>query len=196
MMRLRSYARSLAMERGTCAALSWLRHKGGIWLAFTGRANHRCSLAGEERAQATVEMAVVVPVLLVLALIAYNIMLFVAATARFDRIAPDIVAAHAVSPSGEGDGSADDGVSVIESQIEGAMAGYDVEIEVTCTEGGASSGDDLLTLIGGLRTYRCSMRMRPWPSSLSIAGVDLGAPVSLAHHRDVTVDPWRPGVVM
>ena len=196
MMRLQSYARSLAMERGTCAALSWLRHKGGIWLAFTGRANHRCSLAGEERAQATVEMAFVVPVLLVLALIVYNILLFVAATARFDRIAPDIVAAHAVSPSGEGDGSADDGVSVIESQIEGAMAGYDVEIEVTCTEGGASSGDDLLTLIGGLRTYRCSMRMRPWPSSLSIAGVDLGAPVALAHHRDVTVDPWRPGVVM
>ena len=192
MMRLRSHSRSLAMERGTCAALSWLRHKGGIWLAFTGRANHRCSLAREERAQATVEMAVVVPVLLVLALIVYNIMLFVAATARFDRIA----AAHAVSPSGEGDGSADDGVSVIESQIEGAMAGYDVKIEVTCTEGGASSGDDLLTLIGGLRTYRCSMRMRPWPSSLSIAGVDLGAPVALAHHRDVTVDPWRPGVVM
>ena len=195
-MRMRSYARSLAMERGTCAALSWLRHKGGIWLAFRGRANHRRSLAREERAQATVEMAVVVPVLLVLALIVYNIMLFVAATARFDRIAPDIVAAHAVSPSGESNGPADDGVGVIESQIEGAMAGYDVEIEVTCTEGGASSGDDLLTLIGGLRTYRCSMRMRPWPSSLSIAGVDLGAPVALAHHRDVTVDPWRPGVVM
>lgn len=196
MMRSRSHTRSLEMARGKCAALSWLRHKGGIWLAFTGRANHRCSLVGEERAQATVEMAVVVPVLLVLALIVYNIMLFVAATARFDRIAPDIVAAHAVSPSGESDGSTDDSVGVIESQIEGAMAGYDVEIEVTCTEGGASSGDDLLTLIGGLRTYRCSMRMRPWPSSLSIAGVDLGAPVALAHPRNVTVDPWRPGVVM
>lgn len=196
MMRSRSHTRSLEMARGKCTALSWLRHKGGIWLAFTGRANHRCSLVGEERAQVTVEMAVVVPVLLVLALIVYNIMLFVAATARFDRIAPDIVAAHAVSPSGESDGSTDDSVGVIESQIEGALAGYDVEIEVTCTEGGASSGDDLLTLIGGLRTYRCSMRMRPWPSSLSIAGVDLGAPVALAHHRDVTVDPWRPGVVM
>ena len=196
MMCSRSHTRSLEMARGKRAALSWLRHKGGIWLAFTGRASHRCSLAGEERAQATVEMAVVIPVLLVLALIVYNIMLFVAATARFDRIAPDIVAAHAVSPSGESDGSTDDSVGVIESQIEGAMAGYDVEIEVTCTEGGASSGDDLLTLIGGLRTYRCSMRMRPWPSSLSIAGVDLGAPVALAHHRDVTVDPWRPGVVM
>lgn len=196
MMCSRSHTRLLEMARGKCTALSWLRHKGGIWLAFTGRASHRCSLAGEERAQATVEMAVVIPVLLVLALIVYNIMLFVAATARFDRIAPDIVAAHAVSPSGESDGSTDDSVGVIESQIEGAMAGYDVEIEVTCTEGGAGSGDDLLTLIGGLRTYRCSMRMRPWPSSLSIAGVDLGAPVALAHHRDVTVDPWRPGVVM
>lgn len=196
MMRSRSHTRSLEMARGKCTALSWLRHKGGIWLAFTGRANHRCSLVGEERAQATVEMAVVIPVLLVLALIVYNIMLFVAATARFDRIAPDIVAAHAVSPSGESDGSTDDSVGAIESQIEGAMAGYDVEIEVTCTEGGASSGDDLLTLIGGLRTYRCSLHMRPWPSSLSIAGVDLGAPVALAHHRDVTVDPWRPGVVM
>ena len=196
MMCSRSHTRLLEMARGKCTALSWLRHKGGIWLAFTGRASHRCSLAGEERAQATVEMAVVIPVLLVLALIVYNIMLFVAATARFDRIAPDIVAAHAVSPSGESDGSTDDSVGVIESQIEGAMAGYDVEIEVTCTEGGASSGDDLLTLIGGLRTYRCSMRMRPWPSSLSIAGVDLGAPVALAHHRDLTVDPWRPGGVM
>lgn len=196
MMRSRSHTRSLEMARGKRAALSWLRRKGGIWLSLTGRANHRCSLAGEERAQATVEMAVVVPVLLVLALIVHNIMLFVAATARFDRIAPDIVAAHAVSPSGESDGSTDDSVGVIESQIEGAMAGFDVEIEVTCTEGGASSGDDLLTLIGGLRTYRCSMRMRPWPSSLSIAGVDLGAPVALAHHRDVTVDSWRPGVVM
>lgn len=195
-MRSRSHTRSLEMARGKRAALSWLRRKGGIWLSLTGRANHRCSLAGEERAQATVEMAVVVPVLLVLALIVHNIMLFVAATARFDRISPDIVAAHAVSPSGESDGSTDDSVGVIESQIEGAMAGYDVEIEVTCTEGGAGSGDDLLTLIGGLRTYRCSMRMRPWPSSLSIAGVDLGAPVALAHHRDVTVDPWRPGVVM
>lgn len=95
MMRLRSHSRLLVIVRGKCAALSWLRRKGGIWSSLTGRANHRCSLVGEERAQATVEMAVVVPVLLVLALIVYNIMLFVAATARFDRIAPDIVAAHA-----------------------------------------------------------------------------------------------------
>lgn len=42
----------------------------------------------EERAQATVEMAVVTPVLLVLALIVYNVMIFAGAVARFDRPAP------------------------------------------------------------------------------------------------------------
>ena len=49
----------------------------------------------EERAQATVEMAVVTPVLLVLALIVYNVMIFAGAVARFDRVVPDIVLAHA-----------------------------------------------------------------------------------------------------
>ena len=49
----------------------------------------------EERAQATVEMAVVTPVLLVLALIVYNVMIFASAVARFDRVVPDIVLAHA-----------------------------------------------------------------------------------------------------
>ena len=56
----------------------------------------------EERAQATAEMAVVTPVLLVLALIVYNVMTFASAVARFDRVVPDIVLAHAVASEGEG----------------------------------------------------------------------------------------------
>lgn len=148
----------------------------------------------EARAQATVEMAVVAPVLIVLALIVYNIMLFVCATARFDRVAPDIVIAQAVSPGG-GSG-ADDISERIAEQIEGAMGGYDIEVEVTCDGGGSSEDDSLLTLVGGLRTYRCVMRMRTWPGSISIAGVAMGAPIELNHERAVVVDPWRPGVVM
>ena len=62
----------------------------------------------EERAQATVEMAVVTPVLLALALIVYNVMVFAGAVARFDRVVPDIVLAHAVAPEGEGDKSSAD----------------------------------------------------------------------------------------
>ena len=50
--------------------------------------------------------------------------------------------------------------------------------------------------LGTFRTYTCTMHYEPWPSSLSIAGVSLGAPAVLTHERAVTVDPWRPGVVM
>ena len=150
----------------------------------------------EERAQATVEMAVVTPVLLVLALIVYNVMVFADAVARFDRVVPDIVLAHAVAPSGEGDGSSIDSSATVQAQIQHAMEGYDLQIEVSSEQGTTTSDGGLLSLSGTFRTYTCTMRYEPWPSSLSIAGVSLGAPVQLSHERAVTVDPWRPGVVM
>ncbi len=83
----------------------------------------------EERAQATVEIAVVTPVLLVLALIVYNVMIFASAVARFDRVVPDIVLAHAVAPSGEGDESSVDASATVRTQILNAMEGYDLQID-------------------------------------------------------------------
>ena len=76
----------------------------------------------EERAQATVEMAVVTPVLLVLALIVYNVMIFASAVARFDRVVPDIVLAHAVASEGEGDESPVDASATVQTQILNAKA--------------------------------------------------------------------------
>lgn len=150
----------------------------------------------EERAQATVEMAVVTPVLLVLALIVYNVMIFAGAVARFDRVVPDIVLAHAAAPGGEGDESSIDASATVQAQIQNAMEGYDLQVEVSSEQGTASSDGGLLSLSGTFRTYTCTMHYEPWPSSLSIAGVSLGAPAVLTHERAVTVDPWRPGVVM
>ena len=150
----------------------------------------------EERAQATVEMAVVTPVLLVLALIVYNVMVFASAVARFDRVAPDIVLAHAVAPEGEGDESSIDASATVQTQILNAMEGYDLQIEVSSEQGAATSDGGLLSLSGTFRAYTCTMHYEPWPSSLSIAGLFLGAPAQLSHERVVTVDPWRPGVVM
>lgn len=148
-------------------------------------------LLREHRAQATVEMAAVAPVLIVLALIVYNAMQFMAATARFDRVAPDIVLAHGVAPA-----SGADTVSMIAAQLEEAMRGYELEVEVSCEEGDGQDASSFLSLVGPLKTYRCTMRYRPWPSGLSIAGVELGAPAFLAHERSVTVDPWRSGVIV
>ena len=150
----------------------------------------------EERAQATAEMAVVTPVLLVLALIVYNVMVFASAVARFDRVVPDIVLAHAVAPEGEGDESSIDASATVQTQILNAMEGYDLQIEVSSEQGAATSDGGLLSLSGTFRTYTCTMHYEPWPSSLSIAGLSLSAPAQLSHERVVTIDPWRPGVVM
>lgn len=155
-----------------------------------------CTTMREERAQATVEMAVVTPVLLVLALIVYNVMVFASAVARFDRVVPDIVLAHAVAPEGEGDESSIDASATVQTQILNAMEGYDLQIEVSSEQGATTSDGGLLSLSGTFRTYTCTMHYEPWPSSLSIAGLSLGAPAQLSHERVVTIDPWRPGVVM
>lgn len=85
-------------ERRARAAVPRFIHE-----VYRQRPSRAESLHRETRAQATVEMAVVAPVLIVLALIVYNIMMFLSATARFDRVAPDIVLAHAASPAGADD---------------------------------------------------------------------------------------------
>ena len=154
---------------------------------------HRAGAAAlSERAQAMVEMAVVVPVLVVLALIVYNLGVFVAATARFDRVAPDIVLARAVS-AGEGEGEPAD---IVRSALAEAMEGFDVEVEVTEEiEEGEGPAGALISLVAPLRTYRCVMRYAPWPSRFSIAGVEARVPAFLSHERAVTVDVWHSGVV-
>ena len=79
------------------------------------------------------------------------------------------------------------------------MDGYDVEVDVEAAEqagGDSAAGGSLLHMVGSLRTYRCAMRYAPWPRGLVVAGVDMGAPLELTHTRSITVDPWRPGVVM
>lgn len=114
----------------------------------------------EERAQATVEMAVVTPVLLVLALIVYNVMIFASAVARFDRVVPDIVLAHAVA-SEEGDESSADASATVQTQILNAMEGYDLQIEVS-SEQGAEASD------GGLLSYPVRLGPTPAPCTMSL----------------------------
>lgn len=151
---------------------------------------------GECDAQATVEMAIVTPVLLALALIVYNLMVYVAATARFDRVAPDIVIAHGVSLAGNDSEAADGDVSAsIRARLDEAMGDFDVDVEVEASQTGEQT-DGLLSMVGSMRTYRCEMRYHPWPGNWSIAGVSLGTPLELTHVREVAVDPWRSGVVV
>ena len=101
-------------------------------------------------AQATVEMAVVCPVLIVLALISYNVMRFTALVARFDRVAPDIVLAHGVAPEGD---DASDASEVIASHLSEAMGeGVEIEVELAARD---SAGGAAPALVGAVDFYRC-----------------------------------------
>ena len=69
---------------------------------MTGRA---ARLLREERGQAVVELACVVPVVLACALVAVNLGVYIERCARFDRVAPDMVLAHGIAPADEQDAS-------------------------------------------------------------------------------------------
>lgn len=149
---------------------------------------------GGDLAQATVEAAVVLPVMIALAIICFNLMRFTAAVARFDRLAPDVVLAHGASPEGDGPSLAET-CRVVERELERAMGDGSVEIEVAARREDAGV-EGLLSLAGSIDVYSCTMAYRPWPGGFVIAGVDAGAPPRLEHEREVAIDPWRPGVVL
>ena len=143
-----------------------------------------------------VELAVMVPVCIVVGLIVYNLCRFAEACATFDRVAPDAVISHGVSPAGEQSALASAGS--VKRCIEEALASSNCEVSVSV------SGPDPTPLGFGLTfpvsplltTYTCTLRYRPWPGSFRLAGVPFSPPVALTHQRKLVVDRFRPGVVV
>ena len=150
-----------------------------------------------ERGQMAVEMAVGVPVCIVVALIVFNICRFVEACASFDRIALDAVVSQGVSPPGEQ--SAQAAAGQVQSCIESALAlpNCEVSVGVSGASASAGSGRGLRVPVSPLlTTYTCTLRYRPWPHSFVICGVAFRPPVALTHERKLVVDRFRPGVVV
>ena len=87
----------------------------------------------------------------------YNVMIFASAVARFDRVVPDIVLAHAIGVGGEGDESSADASATVQTQILNAMEGYDLRIEVSSEQGAEGIGWWPALLSGTFRTYTCTM---------------------------------------
>lgn len=150
-----------------------------------------------ESGQMTVEMAVLMPVTIVVALIAYNLVRFVGACSLFDRAAADCVIAHGVSPSGDGGDGPD--VESVRAALEGALPEGSCEVSVKAEGAGstvAPSGAVSFPLSPSLTTFTCTLRYRPLPSSFVLAGVGFSPPLALVHERSVVVDCHRPGVVV
>jgi hypothetical protein len=150
-------------------------------------------LASDESGQMAAELAVLVPVALVVALVVLNLMRFVGACAVFDRASLDAIVSHGVAPAGEQTSLA--AVDEVEGCIGEALDDESCEVEVSAEN---LSGDEagVFSLASHLTRYTCTLVYRPWPTSLRLPGITYQAPLSLRHERTLVVDRYRPGVVL
>lgn len=143
----------------------------------------------------TVELAVMTPVVIVVALIVLNLMWFIEACAAFDQAALDAVISHGVAPAGEQTQVA--AVDEVESSLSEALGREEtceVEVSASAVEGG---GEGTTFVISPLLTrYTCTLTYRPWPRLLRMPGITYAAPLALRHERQLVVDRYRPGVVV
>lgn len=152
-------------------------------------------LLGNSRGQMTVELAVLVPPAIVVALIVYNLMCFIDACAAFDRLSLDAVVAHGVAPSGTQ--AQDTAASEVESAIVSAL-GRESSCEVNVSVEDVDSGEHASSFVVSplLRRFVCTLTFKPWPRYLRMPGITLEAPLALSHERSLVIDRYRPGVVV
>lgn len=149
----------------------------------------------QERGQMSVELAVLMPVIIVVALVVYNLARFVALCATFDRAAFNAVSSFGVAPTGtQTSVVAVDQVERNIAQSLGAGDAFTVRVSANRVQAdGSSSG---MSLAPHLYEFTCKLFFKPWPSAFVIVGVPFNAPVVLLHERTLVVDRYSPGVVM
>lgn len=145
--------------------------------------------------QMTVELAVLVPVVIVVALVVVNLMEFVDACAAFDRLSLDEVIAEGVSPAGEQSMPAS--IAAVEGALRAALGRERYcDVEVRAERVSAGKGESLLSVAPLLTRYTCTLVFLPWPRELRLPGISYSAPLELRHERTLVIDRYRPGVVV
>lgn len=127
----------------------------------------------------TVELAVLVPVIVAVALVVANVLQFAELVSRFDRVAPDAVVLHGVSASGVSSELA--GVAEVKSAIEQTMGEMPCEVAVRAEPSRAAARRHASTLPPEQRVSSASLatghgprpcRSRVWGSSCpSLSGM-------------------------
>ena len=140
-----------------------------------------------ESGQMVVELAVLVPVVIVIALTVLNLMQFVCLCATFDRVALDAIVSQGVA------------TEEVASCIREALASprCEVSVQASSARQGGAGGEGLTFPVSPLLTrFTCTLRYVPWPSSFVLVGVAYQSPVALVHERELVVDRFRAGVVL
>lgn len=143
----------------------------------------------------TVELAVLVPPAIVVALIVFNLMGFIDACAVFDQASLDAVLAHGVAPVGaQTSDTAEAEVAAAIRRALGNEGTCEIEVRSSGASQDAPTGSFVISPL--LTRYTCTLRYKPWPRFLCMPGITMEAPFVLTHERSLVVDRYRPGVVM
>ncbi len=134
-----------------------------------------------ESGQMAVELAVVVPVILLVVVIAIDSLVFTSECARFDHLACQHILACASSPDKSGY-ALDARAAAVQGSLEEDFAKNGSSVEVSLEDAGVS--------LATMNIFRCTFRFSPWPLSAA------GAPMTLEHSCSFAIDPYTPGELL
>ena len=142
----------------------------------------KCGRRRGEAGQASVELAVVMPVAIIVAVIAVNALVFFGTCASFDRMARQTICALAASPDSGADAAAV--ASAVEDELQSSI-GEAGEVTVS-VEGEA---------VGVLR-YTARLEYAPTLFGLGMRSQVLGVALPpLVHEVELAVDAYKPGIL-
>lgn len=137
-----------------------------------------------QRGQMTVELAVAMPVLIIVAVIAVNAITFFAECAVFDRVAHEAVRVHAAAPAyGQGPGQS---CALVEQDIRSALDADNLDVSVSSCSAGFDCEQFTATLTFHPTLFGLGLRSE-------VFGVALPA---LSHTTSYVVDVYKAGVIV
>lgn len=145
-----------------------------------GKAASARAVAG----QMTVELAVAMPVLIVVAMIAVNACTFFVDCAKFDRVAQEAVRVHAVTPGYKQTTSRS--CDLIKQEVQAVMDASNLKISVSSSPAEYDFERFTATLEYEPTLFGLSLRSR-------VFGVELPR---ATHSTSVVVDVYKPGVIV
>ena len=165
----------MGMKRSVAANLRW---------ADGSAVGSQKQLCRRSCGQMTVELAVTMPVLIIVAVIAVNALTFLGDCAAFDRIAHGAVRVHASSLAYGQDAS--QSAALVEQEIRAAMGRDNLEVSVSRAGTGADFDE-----------YRARLSYSPTLFGMGLRSEVFGVSLpELVHETSYVVDVYKPGVIL
>ena len=150
-------------------------------MGIAGRAGAHAS---SDRGQASVELMVALPVMIAVAAIVVNALLFFSDCAAFDRLAHQAVRVHAASPTYGQD--AQRSRELVQAELERAFARDNLAVSVAVESAS-----------GGRLSFRATLRFSPTLFGMGLRSEVFGVQLpELSHTVEFVVDQYKPGVIV